>query len=458
MLAAMKTTRRDLLRTGTIALAASGSMATMISSARPARANGWSRRPQGVGCFKGYGNLVPDPGGILDLPEGFRYEMLSVEGDALSRGGRVPSSHDGMAAFPGHGGKSYLVRNHELEPDDVEEDGLIPVARIDACYDEEAVGGTTTLLVGPDRKLLADRISLSGTSNNCAGGPTPWDSWLSCEETTDTLGKPHGYVFEVDPRRGGNPEPIVAMGRFEHEAVAFAFDGTAYLTEDADSPFGCFYRFQPRRPLRGAGSLHAGGTLSAMVVEGLAGSDLSAVQIPGTIWNVRWVEVPLVNPADGQDSVRAQSVGLGATPIQKCEGTWTGQDGSIWFVGSRGDGPDADDPEDVSAGEHAGQIWRFDPYAQTIELCTIFHRGTPFDEPDNITAGPHGFALACTDGDDDQWLVGINDGGGTFAFAFNAENDEEFAGATFSRDGHTLFVNIQGPPGRTFAIWGPWRG
>ena len=140
----------------------------------------------------------------------------------------------------------------------------------------------------------------------------------------------------------------------------------------------------------------------------------------------------------------------------KAEGVWTAADGAIWFVSSRGDGPDAEDEEDRSAAVHSGQIWRYDPYDRTIELC-VLRPGTPFDGPDNITAGPHGFALACTDGEDDQWLFGITDEGGTFAFARNAENDDEFAGATFSPDGQTLFVNIQGPPGRTFAIWGPWR-
>ena len=75
------------------------------------------------------------------------------------------------------------------------------------------------------------------------------------------LGKPHGYVFEVDPFRGGNPLPIIGMGRFEHEAVAFDQRGIAYLTEDADDPFGCIYRYIPNRPFGGRGSLHAGGGL-----------------------------------------------------------------------------------------------------------------------------------------------------------------------------------------------------
>ena len=191
-----------------------------------------------------------------------------------------------------------------------------------------------------------------------------------------------------------------------------------------------------------------------MAVPSLGGTDLSIVQTPGTVLPVSWVDVPNVDPGEDDTTVREQVIALGATPIQKAEGVWTGLDGEIWFVASRGDGPDAEDPEDVSAAVHAGQIWRYDPHRQTIELVVIFPAGSTFDGPDNITAGPHGFALACTDGEDEQWLVGITDDGGTFAFAKNPVGDDEFAGATFSPDGQTLYVNIQGSPARTFAISG----
>jgi hypothetical protein len=125
-------------------------------------------------------------------------------------------------------------------------------------------------------------------------------------------------------------------------------------------------------------------------------------------------------------------------------------------VSSRGGGPDAEDPEDISALLHSGQIWKYNPVSQSLELVVILPFGSAFDGPDNITVTPHGFALACTDGEDDQWLIGITEDRRTFPFAMNRLNEEEFAGATFSPDGHTLFVNIQGPPGLTFAIWGPW--
>jgi uncharacterized protein len=434
-------------------------MAKVIASAAPAQAQ--AGRGRGHGGFQGYGPLVADPAGQLDLPRGFRYRVFSREGDTLSDGNTVPAAHDGMASFWAGPLATWLVRNHEVDGEAVEEDGATPVAHVPGTtYDPDGAGGTTTLLVGGDRRLLAHRVSLSGTSANCAGGPSPWLTWLTCEETDEVLSKPHGYVFEVDPWRGGNPEPIRALGRFEHEALGFDRAGVVYLTEDAGGPFGCFYRFRPHRPLGGRGSLHAGGALGAMKVDGVApGTDLSIVQTPGTVLGVRWVDVPDPDPAAGATPVREQVIAAGATPIMKAEGVWTdAQDGSVWFVSSRGDGPDAEDEEDRSSALHSGQIWRYDPRAHTIELVVLFPFGSPFDGPDNITIAPHGFALACTDGEDDQWLVGITDDGRTFPFALNAADDAEFAGATFSPDGDTLFVNIQGAPALTFAITGPWKG
>ena len=429
-------------------LTASGALARVITAASPAHARPRSR-------FRGYGDLRPDPAGVIELPAGFQYRIFSRTGEALSDGGVVPSNHDGMAAFAAGIQGVWLVRNHEVEPDDVEEDGATPVGHVTgATYDPEGTGGTTTLLVGHDRKLKQHAVSLAGTVNNCAGGATPWQTWLTCEENTDILGKPHGYVFEVDPRRGGNPEPIVGMGRFEHEAVAFDRRGAAYLTEDASEPLGGMYRFIPKQPLGGPGSLHAGGALSALALAGV-NDDLSSIQTPGTILPVTWIPVPNANPGEKDTSVREQVQALGATPIKKAEGVWTAQDGTIWLVSSYAGGPNAEVPEDITAAAHSGQIWRYDPRCEKIELVALFPVGSKFDGPDNITASPHGYALACTDGEDDQWLIGITEDGRTFPFALNVFNDVEFAGATFSPNGNILFVNIQ-EPGFTLAIWGPW--
>jgi uncharacterized protein len=403
--------------------------------------------------FAGYGQLLSDPRALLDLPEGFQYRIFSREGDSLTDGGAVPSCHDGMAAFPAGPKGIWLVRNHEVDPADVQ-NGKRAVAAVDGCtYDPEAPGGTSTLLIGYDRELRSQHLSLAGTLNNCAGGPTPWHTWLTCEESTDMLGKRHGYVFEVDPVRGGDPEPIFGMGRFGHEAVAFDRRGVAYLSEDAALPFGCFYRFTPNIRCGGRGSLHGGGLLEAAAIGGVQG-DLSSVDQPGTELPVTWVPVTNVDPSDQETSVREQVLSAGATQISKAEGVWSGRDGAMWFVSSYAGGPSKLDLP--TAREHRGAIFRYDPLAETLTLVALFPAGALWDGPDNVTASPHGFALACNDGEAEQYLVGINDVGGAFAFARNMGNGGEFAGATFSPSGRTLFVNIQNP-GMTLAIWGPWR-
>ena len=452
--------RSFLLRTGGagLGLAFTGSLSQVLSA--PAGAlplhGGPARRV-------GYGPLVSDPDGIVDLPAGFRYRVFSRTGDDLLDDGRpVPAAHDGMAAFPAERRRTYLVRNHEIDPEAVEEDGVAPVPQVPGhTYDPNGPGGTTTLVVGSDRRLLSHRVSLAGTAANCAGGPTPWGTWLTCEETDEVIdGVKHGYVFEVDPQRGGDPRPLTALGRFEHEAVSFDDKGRAYLTEDADGPHGYFYRFEPRQPHghgrrdrdRGA-SLRAGGELSALLVPALGDADLSSVTEAGTEFrHVRWVPITVPDPDEG-DTIRELHT---ATRIPKCEGTWAA-DGCIWWVSSRGDGPDAEEESERSDGVHGGQIWCYDPQRSTLRLVVRFEQDHDFEGPDNITVSPFGYAVMCTDGeDDDQFMAGITPGGRTFPLAYNRLSNQEFAGACFSPDRSTLFANIQ-EPGLTLAIWGPWR-
>jgi uncharacterized protein len=171
----------------------------------------WGARPRRDSA--GYGPLVADPGGVIDLPSNFQYRIISEKGSTLSDGAPVPGYPDGMAAFPGPGDTTILVRNHELEPDDDP-----PVVGRN-LYGSSQMGGTTGIVVGSDRIKIEDYVTSSGTQRNCAGGATRWGSWLTCEETRKT---DHGYVFEVmpdDPENDLSKTPIWAMGSFQHEAA-----------------------------------------------------------------------------------------------------------------------------------------------------------------------------------------------------------------------------------------------
>ncbi|MFC8533266.1 alkaline phosphatase PhoX [Streptomyces sp. NPDC057249] len=413
----------------------------------------------------GYGPLVPDPDGLLDLPEGFHYRVLSREGDRLRSGeGRVPSHCDGMAAFAGRGGHVRLVRNHENRVD-----AAIPVPVVEGLtYDPMGKGGCTALELDGHNRVLSERVAIAGTAVNCAGGRTPWNTWLTCEETEDKAGtngytKDHGYIFEVDgadPRRTG-AVPLTAMGRFQHEAIAVdPRDGTVYETEDAfEKPFGLFYRFLPRKPLGGTGSLRAGGRLEAMRVPGVP--DLSAVRETGTVFEgVEWVPVP--DPQAAETPIRFQDFGRkGITHGQKLEGCYWG--GScVYFVSSFAHSAEG------SAADHYGQVWRYDPHRRRLTLVVVFGPDTdlrlPGESPDNITLAPGGGLMVCEDGGGAQHVFGLTRRGEVYPMARGRQNigtpEEpewgEFAGVTFAPDHGTMYVNVY-TPGTTFAVTGPWR-
>ncbi|UFR06264.1 PhoX family protein [Streptomyces sp. Go40/10] len=422
----------------------------------------------------GYGPLVPDPNGLLDLPKGFRYTVLSREGDQLRSGeGLVPSNHDGMAAFAGRAGRTHLVRNHENRVT-----ARIPVPTVSGLtYDPAGKGGCTALTLDADDRVLSERVAIAGTAVNCAGGRTPWGTWLTCEETEDRAGtngytKDHGFIFEVhptDPHRTG-AVPLTAMGRFQHEAIAVdPRSGVVYETEDAFlKPFGLFYRFLPHKPLGGVGSLRAGGRLQAMRVPGVP--DLSTIQETGTHFDgVEWVDVP--DPLAAATPTRLQDYGpRGITHAQKLEGCYWG--GScVYFVSSFARSAEG------SAADHYGQIWRYDPRRRRLTLVVVFGPATdvqlPGESPDNICLAPSGGLMVCEDGNGAQHVFGVTRTGEVYAMARNrqvltsaaaaaggtpaAPEWGEFAGVTFSPDGGTMYVNCY-TPGTTFAVTGPWRG
>ena len=403
---------------------------------------------------RGFGPLVPDPKGILDLPRGFSYRAFSQTGELMSDGNPVPKNHDGMAAFSGPKSTIILVRNHELSPN--ETPGAI--APDSKKYDRFCQGGTTTLIVDGDHQLIKDFVSLAGTNRNCAGGPTPWGSWISCEENTstpsptadsilstldeltgswDAVSVKHGYNFEV-PASGGlvNPVPLVAMGRFNHEAVAVD-PKTSYVYQTEDRPDSCIYRFRPYQ----YGNLKAGGVLEALAIESMPGVDTSTNFPVGEPKAVEWIEIEDVDPQE--DTLRYEAQNKGAAIFQRGEGACFGN-GEVYWTCTNG------------GNARRGQVFRYDPVGNTIELFVESSGAGVLDYPDNLTLAPFGDLILCEDGFGKQFIVGVNAKGECYHFARNALNNSEFAGICFSPDGQTMFVNIQ-RPGITLAIWGPWN-
>jgi uncharacterized protein len=411
----------------------------------------------------GYGplvDMVDETTGLplLKLPEGFRYVTFGWAGDVMRDGQRTPGKHDGMAAFAAGPDRVRLVRNHET-------DLGTPFTR--AAYDPLASGGTTTLEFDTrNGKFISAYGSLSGTLRNCAGGPTPWGSWLTGEETTAFTTLPHGYVFEVPADGMGDPTPIRDMGRFSHEAVAIdPATGYLYETEDpgasAMSLFGGghkagFYRFVPNISDR----LSAGGRLFMLKVRRRSKVDLGADYANGTTFDVEWV--PIAKPdspnrgPDDDHFVWNQGRELGAATFARLEGCWSGHDRKIYIVSTDG-------------GRGQGQIWVYDPAAETISLLFQSPGKHVLNKPDHITVSPRGGLVLCEDGSGEEFLHGLTREGQIFPFALNNVRlrgerngisgdfrSAEWAGPCYSPDGEWLFANIY-DPGITVAITGPWR-
>lgn len=474
----MPASRREFLRTSAAYAAGFAGLRTVLHPSMALAAES--------SADVGYGELVADPQGLLDLPRGFAYRVISRTGDAMDDGLLVSGAPDGMAAFAGPEGLTILVRNHETLPGQEGPfgagyerltDALKPRLYDDGGGTTPGVGGTTTVVYDTrSQQVVRQFQSLAGTERNCAGGPTPWGSWITCEETTDrpgqladprhdfTVARDHGYNFEVPATATpalADPTPLVAMGRMRHEAVAVdPRSGAIYETEDIDD--GSIYRFLPTKPgVDGAkAQLSAGGRLQALTVKGRPALDTrnwENVDVAvGDRFEVEWLD--LDHPESPDDDLRYRSFERGAARFARGEGMWhvaADEGDAIYFACTSG-GP-----------KRIGQIWKYTPSASegqpgetdapgVLELFLEANDSRLIENADNLTAAPWGDLVVCEDRQGDVVrLVGVTPEGRCYTLANNHVNGE-FAGAAFSPDGSTLFVNLQ-TAGMTLAITGPWR-
>ena len=420
-----------------------------------------------------FGPLQDDPDGIIALPPGFSYKIFSRAGESMSDGLLVPARHDGMAAFAGPSGMTILVRNHELGSSARTELGpfgsdlaLIDLIDRELLYDDgggnsPALGGTTTLVYDTTaQELVSHHLSLSGTLLNCAGGPTPWGSWISCEEivseSEDGLTRSHGYNFEVVAGQPGLQRgvPLTDMGRFKHEAVAVhPSSGIIYQTEDLGD--GILYRFIPHVP----GSLTEGGRLQALVVSEMPSLDTRNWETADVSLRTRmetaWIDLDNVDSPD--DDLRYRGFESGAARFARGEGI---------FYGERDGSPEVYIACTDGGAARKGQIWTYrpSPFEGTdqeisnpgsLELFVEPNNGTIIENGDNLCVAPWGDIIVCEDGTGDDYLLGITPEGEIYKLARDLNGTGEFAGCCFSPDGSTLFVNKQ-IDGWTLAITGPW--
>jgi hypothetical protein len=358
-----------------------------------------------------------------------------------------------MAAFRGDNGQVLIVRNHE------QSEG--PAFDPSMSYDEGAAGGTTTLEFDEAKGAWVSAwSSIAGTVRNCAGGPTPWGSWLTCEEALvgpapdRRYKKPHGYVFEVPLKGKPTCEPLIAMGRFVHEAVAVDPEtGMVYETEDA-STSGLF-RFTPRSPRD-----LSRGRLEMLAVDKQPQFDTRTGQKQNVEYPITWV--PIDQPDRAHDTatdgrgVYLQGFRRGGATFARLEGAWYGG-GKVFITATSG------------GDAKRGQVWEVSPAQNRLRLVFESPNVDMLNMPDNICVSPRGGLVLCEDGGGVTHMHGLTPDGQIFRFARNNALIEpggrqragdfrgsEFCGATFSPNGQWLFVNIQSP-GVTFAITGPWE-
>lgn len=340
-----------------------------------------------------YGPLAtePDENGLL-LPEGFTSRIVAIGGEPVGDTDFAwPAFPDGAACFPtGDDGWIYTCNSE-----------------VTAIFANDA-GGVSAIRFDADGRIADAYPICPGSTSNCAGGPTPWGTWLSCEEPLDQKGR----VWECDPTGQKDPVAHAAMGIWRHEAAAVDPEGEAvYLTED--DPEGLLYRFTPTRyPDLSEGRLEA-----ALVADDGA---------------VTWAEVP--DPSAATTPTRRQVAG--AHRFDGGEGIWYHR-GWIYFT-TKGD-------HSVHGIELAAQrhevIWRGRPDELGVE-------GAVLSGVDNITvdAGTGDLYVAEDGGNLEVVLITAEGKVAPFARVPEGHDGSEITGPCFNPDRTRLYFSSQRGP------------
>jgi len=356
-------------------------------------------RPKLVSAIAAIGPLgAPDANGVR-VPDGFTARIVGKSSKPPIDGKDLlwHSAPDGGATFPTDDGGWIYVSNSEL-----------PLA-----------GGVGALRFDAEGKLVDAYRILEGTNVNCAGGPTPWNTWLSCEEVYN------GRVYECDPR--GQQTAIVrpALGTFKHEAAAVdPLLHRVYLTED--EPDGCFYRFVPD-------GLGKHGFAS------LASGKLEVAQVAAD-GKVTWHTLP--DPTFEGDVPTREQVPM-ATHFDGGEGIWW-HDGVVYFT-TKGDD-------------------RVRAYDTRSERVSVLYDARSDPNPvltgvDNVTVSASGDVLVAEDGGDMQIVAILPSGELKPLVQLVDYPDSEITGPAFDPSGTRLYFSSQRgrKGGTTFEITGPFH-
>jgi hypothetical protein len=363
-----------------------------------------SRARADEGCVEGVGPLQAADANGLMLPAGFTSRVVATSGQTVGATSHVwHSDPDGGATFATPGGGWIYVSNSERAA---------------------GLGGVGAIEFDAGGAILDAYSILSGTSVNCAGGPTPWGTWLSCEEVGA------GRVFECDPFTPGSAGVVrPALGTFQHEAAAVAHEAQrVFLTEDRAD--GLLYRFTSASyPSLAAGTLAAAQILDP--------NGQGPIQ-PGQVRPVAWYTVPNPNPGAGQTATRYQ-VPL-ATTFNGGEGCWY-RDGIVSFS-TKGD----------------NRVWQLDPAANTIWILYDYATATSpvLSNVDNVYTSPCGDVLVAEDPGNLEIVALTPSGLALPIVRLVGVPGTEITGPALSPDGSRLYFSSQRNPGRTFEVSGPF--